>query len=55
MSKGSSKLPVKQTSPRVSTIASGVLSGRIKPTASIAKTLAGAALSNDETKGQGRR
>lgn len=45
----------KETSPRVSTIASAVLAGRMKATPAIARTLAGAALSNDETKGQRRR
>lgn len=45
----------KQTSPAVSTLASKVLSGQVKPTAAQVKTLAGAALSNDQTKGQGRR
>ena len=45
----------KQTSPTVSSLASAVLAGRVKPTARQIATLAGAALSNDETKGQGRR
>lgn len=49
------KPPVKQTSPRVSKLASDVLADRIKPTAAQVKTLAGAALSNDETKGQARK
>lgn len=45
----------KQTSPKVSTLASNVLAGRVTPTKAQIATLAGAALSNDETKGQGRR
>ena len=44
----------KQTTPPVSTLASGVLSGRIKPTASQVRTLAATALSQDQTKGQTR-
>ncbi|RYG86433.1 MAG: hypothetical protein EON58_21740 [Alphaproteobacteria bacterium] len=47
--------PKKQVSPTVSTLASGVLAGRIKPTPKQIASLAGAALSNDETPGQGRR
>ena len=47
--------PKKQTSPAISTLASNVLTGRINPTKAQIASLAGAALSNDETKGQGRR
>ncbi len=47
--------PKKQTSPAISTLASGVLTGRIKPTPKQVASLAGAALSNDETRGQARR
>lgn len=42
----------KQTSPKVSTLASKVLSGAVKPTQAQAKTLAATALGQDETKGQ---
>lgn len=47
-------MPKKQTSPRVSTIAAKVLSGK-KPTAAEAKTLAASVLSQDEKKGQKRK
>jgi hypothetical protein len=43
----------KETSPAVSSLASGVLSGRVKPTPAQIKTLAGAALSQDQTPGNG--
>ena len=43
----------KQSSSKVSTIASKVLAGK-KPTAGEAKALAGSVLSQDETKGQGK-
>lgn len=46
MSKG------KQTSPKVSTLASLVLSGQIKPTPSQIATLAASALGQDTTPGQ---
>lgn len=46
------KPPPKQTSPKVSTLASGVLSGRITPTKAQTKTLAATALGQDQTKGQ---
>jgi hypothetical protein len=42
----------KQTSPSVSTLASLVLSGQIKPTASQIATLAASALAQDTTPGQ---
>lgn len=45
-------MPKKQSSSSVSTLASKVLSGGIKPTASQVKTLAASVLSQDETKGQ---
>lgn len=48
------KSPSKQTSPAVSTLASGVLSGRVKPTATQIKTLAATALGQDQTKGNRR-
>lgn len=48
------KRPTKQSSPRVSTLASKILAGK-KPTTAEAKTLAASVLSQDETKGQGRR
>ncbi|WP_342250725.1 hypothetical protein [Sphingomonas sp. OTU376] len=47
--------PKKQTTPAVSTLASNVLAGRVVPNKKQIATLAGAALSNDETKGQSRR
>lgn len=42
----------KQTTSKVSTLASKVLSGAKKPTVSEAKTLAASVLSQDEKKGQ---
>jgi hypothetical protein len=42
----------KQTSDRVSSLAAKVLSGNKKPTAKEIKTLAGAALGQDEHKGR---
>ena len=45
--------PPRQTSPKVSTLASKVLSGAIKtPTPAQARTLAASALGQDQTKGQ---
>ena len=44
--------PPKQTSPAVSTLASRVLSGSVKPTAAQVRTLAASALSGDQTAGQ---
>lgn len=44
--------PPRQTSPKVSTLASKVLSGAVKPTPSQVKTLAASALGQDQTKGQ---
>ncbi|MGM0563644.1 MAG: hypothetical protein ACQES2_04865 [Pseudomonadota bacterium] len=44
-------MPKKQSTDGVSTLASKVLSGQKKPTASDAKKLAGSVLSQDETKG----
>ena len=47
------KSPPKETSPRVSTLASRILSGRNPhPTKAQIRTLAGSALSQDQTKGQ---
>jgi hypothetical protein len=46
------KPPPKQTSPKVSTLASGVLRGTIKPTAAQTRTLAASALGQDQTRGQ---
>lgn len=43
----------KQSTPKVSTLASKVLSGETKPTPKQVKTLAASVLSNDERKGQG--
>ena len=42
----------RQTGNNVSTLASNVLSGRVKPTAKQIKSLAASALSQDETKGK---
>ena len=53
-SKGS-KMPKKQTSPKVSTLASKVLSGAKTPTKAEVKTLAATALGQDEKKGQTRK
>lgn len=44
----------KQSSSKVSTLASKVLSGQKKPTATDAKKLAASVLSQDEKKGQRR-
>ncbi|WP_322895461.1 MULTISPECIES: hypothetical protein [unclassified Yoonia] len=44
----------KQSSPRLSTIASKVLSGK-KPTSAEAKSLAASVLGQDETKGQKKK
>lgn len=42
----------KETSNKVSTLASKVLSGSVKPTPAQVKTLAASALSQDQTKGK---
>jgi hypothetical protein len=42
----------KQTSDRISSLASDVLAGRKKPTPKEVRSLAGSALSSDETKGK---
>jgi hypothetical protein len=44
--------PPRQTSPKVSSLASRVLSGATKPTASQVRTLAASALGQDQTRGQ---
>jgi hypothetical protein len=44
--------PPRQTSPKVSTLASKVLSGSVKLTPAQVKTLAASALGQDQTKGQ---
>ena len=46
--------PPRQTSSKVSTLASKVLSGQTKPTLAQSKTLAASALGQDQTKGQKR-
>lgn len=46
------KLPPKQTSPKVSSLASDVLAGRTKPTPAQTRSLAASALSQDQKKGQ---
>lgn len=45
----------KQTSSRVSSLASKVLTGSLKPTPSQVKSLAASALGQDESKGQKKR
>jgi len=52
MAKTPSKPPPRQTSSKVSTLASDVLAGRIKPTIAQSKTLAASALVQDQTPGQ---
>ena len=47
-------MPKKQSSSKLSTLASKVLSGEKKPTAAESKKLAASVLSQDETRGQGR-
>lgn len=49
------KTPSKQTSSTVSSLASDVLAGRVKPTAAQVKTLAATALGQDQTKGQKKK
>lgn len=46
------KAPPRQTSARVSSLASRVLSGATKPTPSQVRTLAASALGQDQTRGQ---
>jgi hypothetical protein len=48
-------MPKKQTSSKVSTLASQVLAGTKKPTPKETKSLAASVLSQDEKKGQGGR
>lgn len=53
---GGGRKPPKQTSPTVSTIASGILSGKIaKPSKAQIKSVAASALSQDQTKGQKKK
>jgi len=47
-------MPKKESTSKVSTLASKVLSGEKKPTAKEAKTLAASVLGQDEKKGQGK-
>ena len=47
-------MPKKQTSSRVSTLASNVLAGRVKPTPKQTRTLAATALGQDEKRGQSK-
>lgn len=49
------KPPPRQTSPKVSSLASRVLSGATKPTAAQSRTLAASALGQDQTRGQGAK
>lgn len=48
-------MPKKQSSSKVSTLASKVLSGKTKPTPAQAKTLAASVLSQDEATGQNKK
>ncbi|SDG02705.1 hypothetical protein SAMN05660686_03101 [Thalassobaculum litoreum DSM 18839] len=48
-------MPKKQSSPKVSTLASKVLSGAKKPTPTETRRLAASVLGQDEKKGQGRK
>jgi|LGVF01.2.fsa_nt_gb hypothetical protein len=50
-----SRPPRKQSSSKVSTLASKVLSGSKKPTSKEVRTLAASVLSQDETKGQRKK
>lgn len=52
MAKSPSSSTPRQTSPKVSSLASGVLSGRVTPTPAQVRTLAATALGQDQTKGQ---
>lgn len=52
MPKSPSKPPARQTSPKVSSLASRVLSGATKPSAAQVRTLAASALGQDQTRGQ---
>ncbi len=45
-------MPKKQSSNKISTLASNILAGRKKPTVQDAKLLAASVLSQDETKGK---
>lgn len=45
----------KQSTPKTSTLATNVLSGKKKPTLKESRTLAASVLSQDEKKGQGPR
>lgn len=51
MAKTPSKPPARQTSPKVSTLASNVLAGRVKPTTAQINSLAASALGQDQTSG----
>ena len=48
-------MPKKQTSDKVSTLASKVLSGKKKPTPAESRTLAASVLSQDEKKGKRKK
>lgn len=50
--KASSKSPLKETSQKISQLASDILADRIVPTVEQIKALAASALSQDETKGK---
>lgn len=52
--RGNSAMAKKQSTPKVSTLASKVLSGDKKPTIAESKKLAASVLSQDEKKGQKR-
>ena len=44
--------PPRQTSPKISTLASGILSGAIKPTPAQIRSVAASALGQDQKPGQ---
>jgi hypothetical protein len=48
-------MPKKQSSASLSTLAAGILNGTIEPTKAQIKRLAASVLSQDETRGQGRK
>lgn len=48
-------MPKKQSSDKLSKLASKVLSGKKKPTSKEAKSLAGSVLGQDETKGKRKK
>jgi hypothetical protein len=53
--KGESAMPKKQSSSKTSTLASKVLSGKVKATPKQSRTLAASVLGQDEKKGQKKK